>query len=527
MKCINKSFMAAIMVAATASVSAAWAQSDSIFFSTSGNLSASMTTLTGGSSTPGNITTSYSSLGQDTLYVWVTSIDNGGIGANYDITPPDTSYSTAYDSNGNELTHPFVPNSSASIAVNYSITSGTSFVNFSGSSTDGAAIYNNKLVGNNTGLGVTDPNGLTTHTMGDPNGVGTYTTVWDSASSYTYGAGPSTTQQNVTATSITNVAASAVPTADSSTITPASPPGQTITPTNIPRGLFLPSSSQFSTNPSTPAGPTGYVQNPQYNATANAFLLGTVTFSAAANGTAVIQIQKSDPTAGGLGIVRGGDGVVGNNPTSSTGDLTSPTTGNAMNGYSYYKATITVNAVATYRNGNLTGDSGLNTPITTDVVNAMDINQIWSDYNNHLTYVAANAGNGRRDDVLPGDVYATGSVTLADVQHEIGSLVDTTNFGMASGTHPGDANLDGFVDAGDLSIFRSNVGSPISGPSWQLADFNGDGFVDAGDLSIFRSYVGSPGGGDGMFAPVPEPGTFVLLGLGGLAGLLIKRRHAV
>jgi hypothetical protein len=84
------------------------------------------------------------------------------------------------------------------------------------------------------------------------------------------------------------------------------------------------------------------------------------------------------------------------------------------------------------------------------------------------------------------------------------------------GTALGDYNLDGFVDAADLAVFRDGFGGA---GKWSDGDANFDGLVDGTDLAIFRSNYGF-GGGEGG---VPEPATLGLMGLGALS--LITRRR--
>lgn len=101
----------------------------------------------------------------------------------------------------------------------------------------------------------------------------------------------------------------------------------------------------------------------------------------------------------------------------------------------------------------------------------------------------------------------------------------------------GDADLDGDVDAADLSALRTNLGGVNF--SWTNGNFDGDGDIDAADLSIFRSNIGLPPpgldepAGDSGFngialfstsssASIPEPSTLALLTLGSIA--LIRRR---
>ncbi len=119
MKCIVKLSLAAVLVASLACN--AWAQTpgDNIFFSTTNSLSAVLTS--------GNATVNYSSLGQQTLYVWVESVTGD------DITPPDTTITPIVI---NSTTN-YVPGSAASISLNYTVTAGTS-INFNGNAADGA-----------------------------------------------------------------------------------------------------------------------------------------------------------------------------------------------------------------------------------------------------------------------------------------------------------------------------------------------------------------------------------------------------
>lgn len=62
---------------------------------------------------------------------------------------------------------------------------------------------------------------------------------------------------------------------------------------------------------------------------------------------------------------------------------------------------------------------------------------------------------------------------------------------------PGDANLDGCVDVGDLGILGAHYG--MTGTTWATGDFNGDRIVDIGDLAILGYYYSRtsdpPGGG--------------------------------
>jgi len=94
---------------------------------------------------------------------------------------------------------------------------------------------------------------------------------------------------------------------------------------------------------------------------------------------------------------------------------------------------------------------------------------------------------------------------------------------------PGDVNLDGQVSIADLAIMGSaaNWGTSDGSATWSTGDLNFDGNVSIADLAILGSSANwgnsLPSPGLGAPAPVPEPGTIVLL-LIGLVGLLGVRR---
>ena len=90
---------------------------------------------------------------------------------------------------------------------------------------------------------------------------------------------------------------------------------------------------------------------------------------------------------------------------------------------------------------------------------------------------------------------------------------------------PGDANLDRNVNLDDFALLRTNYGT---GDTWAEADFNGDHAVNLDDFAVLRNNYGAyaPEPQYGSHAPEPVTMAGLMLGIGGLATYVRKRRTA-
>ena len=83
------------------------------------------------------------------------------------------------------------------------------------------------------------------------------------------------------------------------------------------------------------------------------------------------------------------------------------------------------------------------------------------------------------------DLDGDGDVTIAD-RDEWLTVAGGENLASGNAYLPGDADLDGFVDASDFNDWNSNRFTESS--NWTDGDFNMDGFVDGSDFNIWNSF---------------------------------------
>lgn len=78
------------------------------------------------------------------------------------------------------------------------------------------------------------------------------------------------------------------------------------------------------------------------------------------------------------------------------------------------------------------------------------------------------------------DLDASGTVDSGDRDFLLNSIFNT---------RPGDADLDGDIDANDLSLLQANFGSNNAG--WGQGDFDGNGRIDFGDAALLAPFNGT------------------------------------
>jgi hypothetical protein len=101
----------------------------------------------------------------------------------------------------------------------------------------------------------------------------------------------------------------------------------------------------------------------------------------------------------------------------------------------------------------------------------------------------------------------------------------TTTFVANANIAVGDQNFDGIVNGQDIALASSNYLN-VNAAHLGVGDVNGDGIVNGQDIALMSSnylHTTPPMPGSATANAVPEPGTWILLGLGSLM-LAIRRR---
>jgi T5SS/PEP-CTERM-associated repeat protein/autotransporter-associated beta strand protein len=138
------------------------------------------------------------------------------------------------------------------------------------------------------------------------------------------------------------------------------------------------------------------------------------------------------------------------------------------------------------------------------------------------TYTLASYGTlaGTFSSVTSLGAYSTG------VNYGTGTS-DVITIELLAGLLPGDADLNGKVDGGDLAIWQQDYDPLGLNPNtFPMGDFNLDGKIDGGDLALWQQNynpLGFKGGGLATAAMNPEPASLCLMALGA-AALLSRRR---
>lgn len=123
-------------------------------------------------------------------------------------------------------------------------------------------------------------------------------------------------------------------------------------------------------------------------------------------------------------------------------------------------------------------------------------------------------------DLMFDEVLGSASDSLYDLTGDTSIDSDDTDYLVQTifNTEYGDANLDGKVNIGDLTLL---AGSFSSSGTWASGDFNGDGIINIGDLTILASHFDFDNGSSAL--PVPEPMSVLLIGIAGLSVLMRRK----
>ncbi len=222
------------------------------------------------------------------------------------------------------------------------------------------------------------------------------------------------------------------------------------------------------------------------------------------------------------------DGTVG--LTKSTSGLVT------LTGANTYTGVTTVQAGTLVLSG-----AGAQNPVLTNVAGAdLQSGRLVFDYS--PTAPAGDPVATIRARLFSGAITSTTAATGVSIGYVDGVVpgvsIGTANAVILVKAFKGDANLDGVVNGLDFSRMLGHWGATTN--LWTDGDFNHDGTVNGLDFSALlgnwnQSYPIDPGTGlvdggatfSGAAAPVPEPGTLVLLLLAAIgAGALWVRKRA-
>jgi hypothetical protein len=125
-----------------------------------------------------------------------------------------------------------------------------------------------------------------------------------------------------------------------------------------------------------------------------------------------------------------------------------------------------------------------------------------------------------------GDADASGPAELLVDEIRFGeTFADVAPFIPAVGGVAGDYNGNDVVDAADYTFWRDRLGQLITLPNSDPGDV--DGVVTTAEYDFWKSRFGATMGAASLSAgSVPEPGSIVLVGVGLLGTLLVRRRAA-
>jgi hypothetical protein len=115
----------------------------------------------------------------------------------------------------------------------------------------------------------------------------------------------------------------------------------------------------------------------------------------------------------------------------------------------------------------------------------------------------------------------TGTITIASTSQAVqnGLIHIPVSFQVVPLLLSGDYNQNGEVDAADYVLWRATFGQDVAIGAG--ADGNGNGTIDDDDYAVWRAHFGESAGGNiaaAADAVVPEPGTLLMLLLGGCLG---------